>query len=74
MENRKDITVPVPADLKEAINEQLSYGDSRAEWIRGAIVARLRAEGVDVDELDIDEIDVEWIEDLEGNSRPPATA
>jgi metal-responsive CopG/Arc/MetJ family transcriptional regulator len=30
------------------IDEQLEYGDSRADWIRDAIRAKLRREGVNV--------------------------
>ena len=44
MENRKDVTVPMPAELDDAIKQQLDYGDSRAEWIREAIRMRLEAE------------------------------
>lgn len=41
MENRKDITVPMPKDLRDAIDSQLEYGDSRSQWIREAIVEKL---------------------------------
>ena len=41
MENRKDITVPMPKELRDEIDKQLEYGDSRSEWIREAIRQRL---------------------------------
>lgn len=37
------ITISVPDDLAEEINDQLSYGDNRSEWIREAIEQRLSA-------------------------------
>ena len=48
MENRKDITVPMPKELRDEIDKQLEYGDSRSEWIRQAI--RQRLERVDESE------------------------
>lgn len=42
MENRKDVTVPMPAGLVEQIDAQLDYGDSRSEWIREAVRMRLQ--------------------------------
>lgn len=45
MENRKDVTVPMPGDWVNAIDEQLEYGDSRSAWIREAVRAKLRSEG-----------------------------
>jgi len=41
MKQRKDITVPVEAELVEEIENQLTYGDSRPEWIRKTIQMRL---------------------------------
>jgi len=41
MEDRKDITVPMPKSLRDEIDGQLEYGDSRSEWIREAIRQRL---------------------------------
>lgn len=38
------ITVSLPPELAEQINEQLDYGDSRSEWIREAIKLRLETE------------------------------
>lgn len=35
------ITISVPDELAEQINQQLSYGDNRSEWIRAAIEQRL---------------------------------
>jgi hypothetical protein len=47
MDNRKDVTVPMPATMVEKIENELGYGDSRAEWIRQAIRLRLAAELAD---------------------------
>lgn len=47
MENRKDVTVPMPGDLVEEIDDQLGYGDSRAAWIREAVRQRLEREAVE---------------------------
>lgn len=44
MENRKDVTVPIPEEMNSAIEGQLEYGDSKAGWIREAIRQRLEAE------------------------------
>ena len=41
---RKDVTVPMDDSLDEQINTQLEYGDSKAAWIREAIMLRLEAE------------------------------
>lgn len=41
MEDRKDVTVPMPRKLVEQLDGQLGYGDSRAEWIRKAVRQRL---------------------------------
>ncbi|MWV40125.1 hypothetical protein [Natrialba sp. INN-245] len=41
MESRKDITVPIEESMLEEVHDVLEYGDSRAEWIRGAIKQRL---------------------------------
>lgn len=35
------ITVSMPPELAEAIEAELTYGDSRAEWIRGACQQRI---------------------------------
>lgn len=55
MENRKDVTVPMPQELVDAIDKQLEYGDSRSAWIREAARERLErdAEGEDADEGNI---------------------
>lgn len=47
MKDRTDVTVPIPKDLNDAIEAELSYGDSKAGWIREAIRQRLErdAEG-----------------------------
>lgn len=31
----------MPKDLRDAIDSQLEYGDSRSQWIREAIVEKL---------------------------------
>lgn len=49
MKNRKDLTVPVPGEVDELIEQELSYGDSKAGWVREAILQRLEREGVDVE-------------------------
>ncbi|MFC4549356.1 MULTISPECIES: ribbon-helix-helix domain-containing protein [Halorussus] len=49
MENRKDVTVPMPGDMVEKIDGQLGYGDSRAAWIREAVRQRLEQEGHDME-------------------------
>jgi len=46
MQDRKDLTVPVPGQMANAIESQLEYGDSRSAWIREAIRQRLDREGV----------------------------
>lgn len=58
MEDRKDVTVPMPASLVDAIEGQLGYGDSRAGWVREAARQRLAREGKMPAE----------VEDTEGNS------
>lgn len=44
MEDRKDVTVPMPKELVDDIDNELEYGDSRAGWIRDAIRQRLERE------------------------------
>jgi len=44
MEDRKDVTVPMPGELVDDIDGRLGYGDSRAEWIREAVRQRLQRE------------------------------
>lgn len=41
MDDRKDVTVPMPGDMVDRIDGQLEYGDSRAGWIREAVEERL---------------------------------
>lgn len=48
MENRTDVTVSLPAEWVDAIEEELEYGDSRSGWIREAVQMRLDNDGVDV--------------------------
>lgn len=44
MAENKDVTVNMPTDLLADIEDQLSYGDSRSEWIREACRQRLARE------------------------------
>lgn len=46
-----EITVPVEPEMNEAIEGQLGYGDSKAEYIRAAVRERLERDGVDVSEF-----------------------
>jgi metal-responsive CopG/Arc/MetJ family transcriptional regulator len=50
MDNRKDVTVSLPAEWVEEIDNNLDYGDSRSGWIREAVRQRLEAEGYFGDE------------------------
>lgn len=45
MDNRKDVTVSLPAGWVETIDKNLDYGDSRSAWIREAVQERLVSEG-----------------------------
>jgi metal-responsive CopG/Arc/MetJ family transcriptional regulator len=45
MENRKDVTVSLPKDWVDEIDDGLGYGDSRSAWIREAVRRRLVEEG-----------------------------
>jgi len=54
MQDRKDVTVPMPESLSDAIEGELEYGDSKAGWIREAIEQRLAAERDTGDEHDTD--------------------
>jgi hypothetical protein len=62
MQDRKDVTVPMDAELNAAIEEELGYGDSKAGWIRDAIKMRLRAERADPSP-EGDPPDTEWAGD-----------
>lgn len=66
MQDRTDITVPMPELWRERIDEQLEYGDTRSAWIREAIRQKLVEEGVDPEELDA------VLEDDAGNLRAAA--
>lgn len=44
MEERKDVTVPMEKSLADAIDAELTYGDSRSEWIREACREKLDAD------------------------------
>lgn len=62
MENRTDVTVPMPGAWVDAIDEQLEYGDARAAWIRDAVKQRFEREGIDLEEWE------------QGNKQPMTTA
>jgi len=44
MEDRQDITCPMPSWTVEEVDKQLEYGDSRAEWVRAAVIEKLERE------------------------------
>jgi len=44
MGNTKDVTVTMPEELVDEIEDQLEYGDSRSGWIREAVEERLERE------------------------------
>lgn len=44
MEERKDVTIPMEKALVDDIDGQLTYGDSRSEWVRNAIREKLARE------------------------------
>jgi len=50
MENRKVVTVSLPAEWVSDIDGNLDYGDSRSAWIRDAVEQRLEREGYFDDE------------------------
>lgn len=41
MKDRHDVTVPMEQSLVDEIDSELTYGDSRSEWIRNAIREKL---------------------------------
>lgn len=43
MKDRVDVTIPMERDLRDRVDAQLGYGDSRAEWVRETLRARLDA-------------------------------
>ena len=52
MEDRHDVTVPMEQSLVDEINAELTYGDSRSEWIRAAIREKLARESEAESETD----------------------
>lgn len=50
MDDRKDVTVPMPGAWADAIDDQLEYGDSRSGWIREAIEEKFEREGIAAEE------------------------
>jgi metal-responsive CopG/Arc/MetJ family transcriptional regulator len=44
MKDRHDVTVPMEQSLVDEIDSELTYGDSRSEWIRNAIREKLARE------------------------------
>lgn len=57
MEDKQEVTVPMPGDMEQAIIDELEYGDSKAGWIREAIQMRLEGEFDDSDAEDPVETD-----------------
>jgi metal-responsive CopG/Arc/MetJ family transcriptional regulator len=44
MKDRHDVTVPMEQSLVDETDSELTYGDSRSEWIRNAIREKLARE------------------------------
>jgi len=49
MKDRHDVTVPMEQSLVDEIDGELTYGDSRSEWIRNAIREKLARERADAE-------------------------
>jgi Arc/MetJ-type ribon-helix-helix transcriptional regulator len=49
------VTISIPEEMNERIESDLSYGDSRSEWIRQAVRYRFVADDVLGEELDDEE-------------------
>ena len=49
MKDRHDVTVPMEQTLVDEIDGELTYGDSRSEWIRNAIREKLARESADAE-------------------------
>jgi len=49
MKDRHDVTVPMEQSLVDEIDGELTYGDSRSEWIRNAIREKLAREQADAE-------------------------
>jgi metal-responsive CopG/Arc/MetJ family transcriptional regulator len=49
MKNKKDVSVNMPEHLNDAVEKQLSYGDSKSEWIRQAIREKIARSDYDDD-------------------------
>lgn len=54
MEQRKDVTVPMEKDLVDDIDDELTYGDSRSEWVRNAIREKLARDAAEGDSAESD--------------------
>lgn len=54
MVKSSEVTVPMEPALEQAIEQELGYGDSKAEYIRDAIRERLEREGSLPDGLETD--------------------
>ena len=52
MTERRMPTVAMSQELIDEIDDRLEYGDSRAQWIRGAIRQRLERERTGSDDND----------------------
>jgi len=55
MRDRHDVTVPMEQDLVDEIDDELTYGDSRAEFVRSAIREKLDRDRSDATAADGDE-------------------
>ena len=49
MKDRHDVTVPMEQALVDEIDGELTYGDSRSEWIRAAVREKLAAESAEAE-------------------------
>lgn len=47
IENKIEVTVPMPRTMNDRIEDQLTYGDHKSEWIREAIRMRFEAEAAE---------------------------
>lgn len=58
MDDRKDLTVPVPGELNDRIEAQLGYNDSKAAWIREAVRQRLEQEAAEEGDAESGSVEV----------------
>lgn len=55
MENRTDLTVPLPGWMVEVIENQLEYGDSKAGFVRESTRQRFEREGLPATKAEFEE-------------------